>query len=277
MTVNVKVEDLVEVGAHFGHQSKRWNPKMEPYIYAVKDGVHIFDLTITKKLMEEALRRVSDAAKKDEAILLLGTKKQAKDMVEKTAKEAGVYWVNERWLGGTLTNFKQIKKSLMKLKNMREKMASGEYDDRTKKERLLLQREINRLERFFGGISGLEDTPEILFVIDSKKESGAIAEANDKGVDVVAVVDTNADPVPVDYPIPMNDDATKSIEYILDKFKEAVLEGKSKAKSEKTKGVGEEKRTSRTKSKKSGKKKTLRKKSKKTSKKGAKSRKKKTK
>ena len=228
MAVKVSLEELVKAGAHFGHQSRRWNPKIEPYLYGEKDGVHVFDLTKTKVLLEEALEVLKYASKEGKIILLLGTKKQAREKVEKVAKEAGVFYVNERWLGGTLTNFIQIKRSIQKMSDMKAKKEKGEYSEFTKKERLLLDREIERLERFFGGIADMEKEPDLLVIIDAKKEISAIRESKAKDVPVIAVVDSNSDPTSVDYPIPMNDDATKAVDYVLELFKEAIIEGKGR-------------------------------------------------
>ncbi|KKR25657.1 MAG: 30S ribosomal protein S2 [Microgenomates group bacterium GW2011_GWC1_39_7b] len=228
--LKVSLEDLLDAGAHFGHQTKRWNPKMEEYIYGSENGVHIFDLTKTKPLIEEALEFLTKSAKEGKTILLLGTKKQIKEKVKEVAEEIGVPYVNERWLGGTVSNFGQIKKSLKKMEEMRENMASGGYAKFTKKERLLIDREITRLERFFGGVETLEKVPDVLFVIDTKREASAVREANAGHVTVVGIVDSNSDPDAIDYPIPMNDDASKALEYVLGLVKEAILEGKSKLK-----------------------------------------------
>lgn len=232
MSVNISLEKLIESGAHFGHQSRRWNPKMEEYLYGVQDGVHVFDLTKTKAELETALDFLTTSAKEGKVILFLGTKKQAKLKIKEVAEELGAPYVNERWLGGTMTNFEQIKKSIDKLKKMKEEKASGEYKKFTKKERGLLDREIERLERFFGGITGLTEIPSVIFVIDIKREAGALIEANQAGLTSVAIVDSNCDPTEVDYPIPMNDDATQALEYVLDLAKEAILEGKKKVKKE---------------------------------------------
>jgi len=226
--VTVSLEDLLESGAHFGHQTKRWNPKMEEYIYGSENGVHIFDLTKTKPLLEAALEFLTKSAKEGKVILILGTKKQIKDKVAEVANDAGVPFVSERWLGGTISNFGQMKKSLKKLEEMKLNMASGAYNKFTKKERLLIDREITRLERFFGGVTTLTNVPDVLFVIDTKHEAGAVYEANAKHVPVVGIVDSNADPDLVTYPIPMNDDASKALEYVLKLVGEAIKEGKGK-------------------------------------------------
>ena len=230
MAVKIKLEELLEVGAHFGHQTKRWNPKMEEYLYGSENGVHIFDLTKTKAALEEVLEFLKTSVKDGKTILLVGTKKQIKEKIKAIAEKAGVPYVNERWLGGTISNFDQMRKSLKKLAEMKEKMASGGYSEFTKKERLLIEREITRLERFFGGLTGLEKAPDVLFVVDTKKEISAVREASRKGVTVIGLVDSNSDPDMVDYVIPMNDDAAKAVEYVLDKVGEVIGDAKSKRK-----------------------------------------------
>ncbi len=216
MSDKISLKQLLDAGAHFGHQTRRWNPKMAKYIYGSNDDVHIFDLEQTAKLLEEAIDFLKEAKKQGKTILLVGTKKQAKDKIKEVAEVLEIPYVNERWLGGLLTNFEQIKKSIRKLADMEAAKAAGEYKKYTKKEQLLLDREITRLDRFFGGLRKLSATPDILFVIDIKKEATAVREAMRTGVEVVAIVDTNSDPTSVDYPIPMNDDAKKALEYVLD-------------------------------------------------------------
>lgn len=228
MVVKVSAEELLEKGAHFGHQAKRWNPKMKPYIYGREEGVYIFDLIKTKQALEEALAFLTKAAKEGKTILIVGCKKQAQAKTKELAQACGCPYFAERWLGGTLTNFGQIAKSIKKLAQMKQKMTDGEYASFTKKERLLIDREIARLTRFFGGISSLEKIPDILVIVDTHKEIGAVREARRTGVITVGIVDSNADPGMVDYPIPMNDDATKAVEYVLDLVKEAILSGKTK-------------------------------------------------
>lgn len=226
MKVSVSLEDLLNSGAHFGHQTKRWNPKMAEYLYGSDNGVHIFDLTKTKPMLEGALEFVSKSVKEGKTVLLLGTKKQIKDKVAAIGEELGIPYVNERWLGGIISNFPQMQKSIKKMEEMTTNVASGFYNKNTKKERLLIDREITRLERFFTGIKNLKSVPDVLFVIDTKREAGAVHEANAKKVTVVGIVDSNSDPDMVDYPIPMNDDASKALEYILDLFKETVKNAK---------------------------------------------------
>jgi small subunit ribosomal protein S2 len=226
MAVKISLKELIESGAHFGHQSRRWNPKMEQFLFGEQEGNHIFDLIKTKSALEEALNVITQASREGKGILLLGTKKQAKEKVEEVGKDAGIFYVSERWLGGTLTNFDQIRKSIRKLTDLTEKTAAGEFKNYTKKERLLIEREIIRLERFFGGISTMTKLPDLLIVVDIKKEFTAVNEATMKGVETIGIVDSNADPDLVDYPIPMNDDATRAVDYVLDLIKQAVLEGK---------------------------------------------------
>lgn len=228
MAVKVSAEELLEKGAHFGHQARRWNPKMEPYLYGTQDGVHVFDLIKTKALLEETLEFLKTSTKEGKVILFVGCKKQAREKTKDVAEACGSPYFVERWLGGTLTNFDQINKSIKKLSEMKTKMAAGEYASFTKKERVLIDREIARLERFFGGISTLSKIPDVLVVVDTHKESGAIKEAKATGVKTVGIVDSNADPEVIDYPIPMNDDSTKAVEYVLDLMKEAILDGKAK-------------------------------------------------
>lgn len=236
MTVKVSLEELFDTGAHFGHQARRWNPKMAPYLYGVQDGVHLFDLTKTKEELEKALEFLAQAQKEGKVVLFLGSKKQGREKTKEVAVALGQPYITERWLGGIITNFDTIKRSIDKLGQMKEKKASGEYAGKyTKKEILLLEREIARLERFFGGLSTLTKIPDILFVLDTKKESGAVYEAKKKGVTVVGIVDSNADPEFIDYPIPMNDDASKAISYVLDLVKEAMGKGSVKPKTKSSK------------------------------------------
>jgi small subunit ribosomal protein S2 len=218
----VSLEDLVNAGAHFGHQTKRWNPKMEEYLYGSDNGVHVFDLTKTKPMLEEALEFLSASKREGKTVLLLGTKKQVKEKIAEVGDELGIPYVNERWLGGTISNFNQMQKSLKKMEEMQTGMSSGLYNKFTKKERLLIDREITRLERFFAGVKNLKNVPDVLFVVDTKREAGAIREALAKKVKVVAVVDSNSDPDGIDYVIPMNDDGSRALEYVLKLVKEAL-------------------------------------------------------
>ena len=245
---NVSAKKLIETGAHFGHPTKRWNPKMEEYLYGSKDDIHIFDLIKTKTLLEEALDIITKASKEGKRILLVGTKKQVKELIPEYAKKAGIFYVSERFLGGTITNFKQIKKSIKKLADLKKGLKEGEYTDYTKKERLLLEREIDRLERFFGGIADMEDIPDLVIIVDVKREAGALKEANMKGIPSIAIVDSNVDPDGVTYPVPMNDDATSALAYVMELIRDAVLDGK-KVKGRKDEKVKEQEGEKRSKSK----------------------------
>lgn len=231
--IDVSLKDLLEAGAHFGHHARRWNPKMKDYLYGVENKVHVFDLVQTKEALEEALEVIAQAASEEKTIILVGTKKQAAEAIEKVAKATGVFYVNQRWLGGTITNFDQIKVSTKKLTEMKKKRAEGGYSEFTKRERLLLDREIDRLQRFFGGIEELKKTPDLIFVVDTKRETGAITEANKMDIETVAIVDSNSDPTVVTYPIPMNDDATQAVEYVLGLVQQAIEVGQKAVKKEK--------------------------------------------
>jgi small subunit ribosomal protein S2 len=226
--VTVSLEELLNAGAHFGHQTKRWNPKMGEYLYGSDNGVHIFDLTKTKPALEEALEFLAKAKAEGKTILILGTKKQVKEKVAAVGEALGIPYVNERWLGGTISNFPQIQRSLKKMDEMATNLAGGVYNKFTKKERLLIDREITRLQRFFGGIKNLTGVPDVLFVVDAKREAGAIREAYTKKVAVVGIVDSNSDPYMIDYPIPMNDDASKALEYVMDLIQKTLSEAKPK-------------------------------------------------
>jgi len=199
---------------------------MAPYLYGEEEGVHIFDLAKTKEALETALSYLTKAALEGKVIVIVGTKKQAKDKVKEIALAAQVPYVSERWLGGTLTNFEQIKRSLNRLKELQEKTAAGEFVKYTKKERLLIERDIARMEKLLGGISSLNERPQILFIVDTHKETSAVKEAYQEGITLVGIVDSNSDPTLIDYPIPMNDDAQKALEYVLELVKEAILVGK---------------------------------------------------
>lgn len=224
----VTLQELLEAGAHFGHQPRRWNPKMKSYLYGTRGGVHIFDLVQTKKYLEEACNQVKDWAAEGKTIVFVGTKRQAAEIIREEAKRAGVPFVAQRWLGGTITNWDQIKKSVKKLAEMKEKKEAGEYKKYTKKENLLIDREINRLEKFFGGMTELGGLPDALFVVDVKREIAAIKEARRKEIPVVAMVDSNVDPTLVDFVVPTNDDAVRTIKLVVSQIADAVIEGKQR-------------------------------------------------
>lgn len=223
---DVALTDLLEAGCHFGHQVRRWNPKMKPFIYTSRDKVHIFDLAKTAERLKQACEFVEDFSAKGNIILFVGTKRQAKAIVQEEAQVAGAPFVSERWLGGTLTNWEQIKRSIDKLIEMREKREKGEYEKYTKKENVLINREINRLERFFGGLSKLTKTPDALFIVDSHREIVAVNEARQMGIPIISIVDTNSDPDLIDEVIPANDDAVRSIKFIVSSIAKAYSEGK---------------------------------------------------
>jgi small subunit ribosomal protein S2 len=225
MSLKVSLKDLLEAGCHFGHQSRRWNPRMKPYLFTKKEGVHIFDLVQTKEGLERACNFVKDWVKSGKKIVFVGTKRQAQAIVKEEAQKCGMPYVWARWLGGTITNWEMIKKSIDKLEELRRKKEAGEFKDYTKKENLLIDREIEKLQKFFGGIADLTERPEAIFVVDMKREESAIKEACKQEVKVVAIVDSNADPTVVDYVIPANDDAVKSIKLIVQKIAEAAAEG----------------------------------------------------
>jgi len=223
---DISLKALLEAGCHFGHQTVRWNPKMRPYIFEAREGVHIFDLVKTKTGLEEAAAFVKTTASQSGKILLVGTKRQAREHIKKMAEETNMPYVCERWMGGSLTNFDQIQKSLNKLGDLKKGRADGTLATKyTKKENVLIDREILRLEHFFGGLTGLTDLPQAVFIIDTKNEISSVREANRRAIKVVAIVDTNSDPDMIDYVIPANDDAVKSIEMITDYLTEAIKEG----------------------------------------------------
>lgn len=225
-TEEISLKQLLEAGCHFGHQSRRWNPRMKKYLFGVREKIHIFDLVKTKEGLEEGAAFAKATASQGKAIVFVGTKRQARSIIEEQAKKAGAFYVIQRWIGGTITNWKQIKKSLDKLAEMKGKREKGEYKKYTKKEQLLLDREINRLEKFFGGLVGLDRAPEVLFVVDVKKEEAAVKEARAKEVPILGLVDSDSNPDYADYVIPANDDAVGSIKFTVEKIAEAVKEGR---------------------------------------------------
>lgn len=222
----VTIEQMLAAGVHFGHQKARWNPRMAPFIFGQKEGVHIIDLQKTEEKLAEALKFVGEVAASGKKILFVGTKRQAKEPTKKAAESCGMPYVVERWLGGTFTNFGTVKKQIKKLKDLKEKEKSGELSKYTKKEQLLFKEEIQRLEKLFGGISNLDDFPSAIFIIDITHDSIPVSEARKVSIPIVALVDTNADPEKVDYPIPANDDAIKSIELMCNIIVEKIKESK---------------------------------------------------
>jgi small subunit ribosomal protein S2 len=222
---NITMKELLEAGVHFGHQTKRWNPKMKPYIFGARNGIYIIDLQKTVRLFKNAYNFVVETAQAGENMLFVGTKKQAQDSVAEEASRCGMFYVNQRWLGGMLTNFATVKQSIDRLKRLDAMFADGSIDLYTKKEALQLEKERRKLEKTLGGIKGMSRLPGALFVIDPKNEEIAIAEAKKLGIPVVAIVDTNCDPDPIDYVIPGNDDAIRAIRLLTSKMADAVAEG----------------------------------------------------
>ncbi|MDX2168847.1 MAG: 30S ribosomal protein S2 [Deltaproteobacteria bacterium] len=224
----VSMKQLLEAGVHFGHQTSRWNPKMKPYIFGARNGIYIVDLQQTVKLMQDAYSFVRDLAASGGAMLFVGTKKQAQDAVQEEAERCGAFYVSNRWLGGTLTNFQTIKQSVDRLKKLEEMLEDPNQTEGLKKRELLeLSRERDRLLHTLGGIKSMRKLPDAMFVIDTIKEDIAVREANKLGIPVVAVVDTNCDPDMIDYRIPGNDDAIRAIRLFCAAVSDAVLEGKS--------------------------------------------------
>lgn len=219
------MRQLLEAGVHFGHQTHRWNPRMGQYIYGDRNGIHIMDLTQTVPLLDAALNAVRETVAKGGRILFVGTKRQAQKALADAAERSAQYYMNHRWLGGTLTNWKTVSNSISRLKKLDEMLSSGEAEGFTKKERLQREREREKLNASLGGIREMGGVPDLIFVIDTNKEALAIAEANKLGIPVVAVLDTNSDPVGVDFPIPGNDDAARAIALYCDLAASAALDG----------------------------------------------------
>ncbi|WP_119678334.1 30S ribosomal protein S2 [Indioceanicola profundi] len=219
------MRQLLEAGVHFGHHTRRWNPKMAPYIFGVRNGVHIIDLEQTVPMLYRAMQAVRDVTAGGGRVLFVGTKRAAQEKVAEASKRSGQYYVNHRWLGGMLTNWKTISQSIRRLKEMDEQLAAGEQSGRTKKELLNMTRDRDKLERALGGIRDMGGLPDLLFIIDTNKESLAIQEANKLGIPVVAVVDSNSNPDGVTFPIPGNDDALRAIDTYCDLIAGAVLDG----------------------------------------------------
>ncbi|ATY85001.1 30S ribosomal protein S2 [Kyrpidia spormannii] len=221
----ISMKQLLEAGVHFGHQTRRWNPKMQKYIFTERNGIYIIDLQKTVKKVEEAYQFVRSLAEEGKTLLFVGTKKQAQDSVREEAERCGMFYVNQRWLGGTLTNFQTIRRRIDRLHELERMEEDGTFEVLPKKEVNLLRKEKERLEKFLGGIKGMKDLPGALFVIDPRKERIAVAEARKLGIPIVAIVDTNCDPDEIDYVIPGNDDAIRAVKLLTSKMADAVLEG----------------------------------------------------
>ncbi len=223
---SITMKELLEAGVHFGHQTKRWNPKIKPYIFGARNGIYIIDLQKTVRMFKNAYNYVVEAARGGETFLFVGTKKQGQDAVAEEASRCGMYYVNQRWLGGMLTNFATVKQSIDRLKKLDAMFADGTIEAYTKKERLQLEKEQGKLEKTLGGIKGMGKLPGVLFVVDPNNEEIAVSEAKKLGIPVVAIVDTNYNPDDIDYVIPGNDDAIRAIRLLSSKMADAILEGR---------------------------------------------------
>ncbi len=238
----IELTDLLNAGAHFGHLTRRWNPKMKPFIFMERNGIHIIDLKKTQELLESASNALANIIGQGKKILFVGTKSQAAQVIEEEAKRCGAFYVSKRWLGGMLTNFATIRKSVKRLQNIEKMETDGTYDKITKKEALVLDREKEKLQDILSGVVDMTRLPGALYVVDIKKEDIAIKEARKLGIPVFAIIDTNCDPMAVDFPIPANDDAIKSIQAISKVIADAVLEGTERvsAEQEGSEGTGKQ-------------------------------------
>ncbi len=238
----VDLIQLIKSGAHFGHLTRRWNPKMKPYIFMEKNGIHIIDLKKTQQLIDVAAEKLNQLASEGKTVLFVGTKKQAQAIIDTEAKKCGANWVSERWLGGMLTNFSTIRKSVKRLHNIEKQETDGTFEKITKKEILFLSRELGKLKKVLGGIETMNRLPGALFIVDIRKESIAVNEARKLNIPIFAIVDTNCDPDDIDYIIPANDDAVKTIEIITSTMADAILEGEAKLKEKKAEEAAERER-----------------------------------
>ncbi len=221
----ISMKQLLEAGVHFGHQTRRWNPKMAKYIFTERNGIYIIDLQKTVRKVDEAFNFVRSVAQEGRKVLFVGTKKQAQEAVKEEATRAGMFYVNERWLGGMLTNFQTIQKRIKRLKQLEQMEQDGTFEVLTKKEVLALRHEMEKLEKFLGGIKEMNRLPGALYVVDPRKERIAVAEARKLGIPIVAIVDTNCDPDEIDYVIPGNDDAIRAVRLLTSRMADAVIEG----------------------------------------------------
>lgn len=222
----VSMKQLLEAGVHFGHQTRRWNPKMAKYIFTERNGIYIIDLQKTVKKAEEAYSFVRSVAEEGKSVLFVGTKKQAQEAIKDEALKADMYFVNERWLGGMLTNFQTIQKRVNRLKELETMEAEGVFEVLTKKEVQGLKHEMEKLEKYLGGIKDMDKLPGALFIVDPRKERIAVAEAHKLNIPIVAIIDTNCDPDEIDYPIPSNDDAIRAVRLLTGKIADAIIEGR---------------------------------------------------
>jgi small subunit ribosomal protein S2 len=231
----ISMKQLLEAGVHFGHQTRRWNPKMAPYIFTERNGIYIIDLQKTVKKVEAAYNFLREVASKGENVLFVGTKKQAQDAMREEAIRANMFYVNERWLGGMLTNFKTIQERIKRLRELEAMEEAGTFELLTKKEVLGLRHEMDRLTKFLGGIKDMKKVPGAIFIVDPRKEHIAVLEAHKLNIPIVATVDTNCDPDEIDYVIPANDDAIRAVRLLTAKMADAVIEGRQGIQDEKAK------------------------------------------
>ncbi|MBC5810704.1 MAG: 30S ribosomal protein S2 [Candidatus Eremiobacteraeota bacterium] len=227
----ISMKALLEAGVHFGHQTRRWNPKMKPFIFQERNGIYIIDLQKTVLMLREVYAAVKAMARDGKVILYVGTKKQAQEVVKEEAERAGTYFVNERWLGGTLTNFATIQKRITRLRELEQMKQQGGFDMLPKKEVAKLSDELEKLNRFLGGIKDMHRLPDAIFIVDPKKERIAVLEARKLKIPIIAVIDTNCDPDEIDYPIPGNDDAIRAVKLMVSKISDAIIEGRTEAES----------------------------------------------
>ena len=225
--IGIGIKELLEAGVHFGHQTKRWNPKMKPFIFDARNGIHIIDLSQTVKQLDAACEFLATTVRKGGNVIFVGTKKQAQEAVKEAAKTCGQFWVTERWLGGTLTNFKTVKRSLARLREIEKMETDGSINQYVKQEQSMIRRECARLVKNLDGIRTLEKQPDVMFVVDIKREHNAVAEARRLNIPIVAITDTNADPDLVEHPIPANDDAIRSVRLILSTVVQAITQARA--------------------------------------------------
>ena len=227
IVISIGIKELLESGVHFGHQTKRWNPKMKQFIFDARNGIHIIDLSKTVTQLESAVDFLSSLVRRGGKVLFVGTKKQAQQCVKETAKESGQFYVTERWLGGTMTNFNTIKTSIKRLKEIEKMEADGSINNYVKQEQAVIRREVARLYKYFDGIRSMDKLPAVMFVVDIKREHNAVAEARKLKIPIVALVDTNCDPDLVDYPIAANDDAIRSVRLLLATIGQAITQAQA--------------------------------------------------
>ncbi len=239
MAAKVTMRQMLEAGLHFGHQTRRWNPKMKPYIYGPRNGIYIINLDVTMKMFRRAYNYIVDVVANDGTVLFVGTKRQAQAIIREEAERCGMFFINHRWLGGMMTNFQTIRRSIDRLKKIEAMQEDGSINRFPKKEILKMEKERVKLDRNLGGIKNIRSLPDVLFVIDPKNEEIAVSEANKLNIPVVALTDTNCDPDPIDYVIPGNDDAIRAIKLITSLIADAVLEGKARRGEEQEAGVEE--------------------------------------